>query len=235
MNKKLKIYCTTLVVIIIGTIVANTFSVTETTWRFSDEKHELKVCSLPEEFGYTEQCGDTTVIRNKTTLSVTVPVRRHNLAGDDVIISKVNNKTCMVEITEAKLSIPKDQVDFNTTTNWIIGLGVSINIILVAWLLFIIFRIIRSIFQQNVFVGKMSTNIETVGILLIAYECFQFILTYTITSLAQKHYALATYDIIFSASKTFDIKVVIFGLVMMIIAQIILMGKDLKEEQELTI
>ena len=54
-----------------------------------------------------------------------------------------------------------------------------------------------------------------------------------ILSIMKKNLLLAGYDIDFPIVG--DVTFIIMGLALMIVSQIILMGKDLKEEQELTI
>lgn len=236
MNKKLKTYCVLLAAVIVGSILTNVVKYNGGSCRILDgTEQELEVAPMPSEFATIELHGDTTVIKNKATLSVTIPVKRQCMADDPVLLSTVNGKTCMVEMTEAKLMIPEGDVENESTFVWYIGITIASHVILVVWLLVIVFRIIRSIYLQKVFVGKMASNLEQLGILLIAYEAFNFVCALIMVHLAQQHFALATYDIVFSSNMALDVKFVMLGLVMMIISQIILMGKELKDEQELTI
>nr|MCR4701646.1 hypothetical protein [Bacteroidaceae bacterium] len=71
------------------------------------------------------------------------------------------------------------------------------------------------------------------GILLTVLYLFQFIGSYVIMQYFIREVRLAGYYIVFR--NDCNSMYIITGLALMIISQIILMGKDLKDEQDLTI
>ena len=74
---------------------------------------------------------------------------------------------------------------------------------------------------------------ETTGILLTVLYIFQSLSNIIIGDYLAKHIVLAEYAII--SKNDANIMFILTGLALMIISQIILMGKDLKEDQDLTI
>ena len=70
------------------------------------------------------------------------------------------------------------------------------------------------------------------GILLVAFWVWQYIRSYVVTQVIAQYINMAYYDIKWF---TPNFICLITGLAMMIVSQIILMGKELQEEQELTI
>ena len=76
-------------------------------------------------------------------------------------------------------------------------------------------------------------NLETTGYLLSFVYLYELIVSYIITQYFIANIHLADHSIIFV--NECNSMYLLTGLALMIISQIILMGKDLKEEQELTI
>ena len=79
---------------------------------------------------------------------------------------------------------------------------------------------------------QISKRLETAGWLLVAIWFLANVVSYIQIQLLRDAVLMAYYDIYW---KLADVSYIIYGLVLMIIAQIILKGRDLKEEQELTI
>jgi hypothetical protein len=75
--------------------------------------------------------------------------------------------------------------------------------------------------------------VETTGILLAALYLYDLTISYILYLFYAKNIYLADYYIVFKNES--NIMYIITGLALMIISQIILMGKELKEEQELTV
>jgi hypothetical protein len=100
-------------------------------------------------------------------------------------------------------------------------------------LLVITFKVIRSVYKGEVFVSKVARQIETAGILIFVIQLLHYIAGRIATEIIVKHTNIAYLNV--SVDYGNIIYYVIFGLVLMIVSQIILRGKELQEEQELTI
>ena len=86
--------------------------------------------------------------------------------------------------------------------------------------------------RREVFVARIAKKLELAGILLVAYWVWQYIRSYIVTQILVQYINMAYYDVKWF---TPNFICLIMGLAMMIVSQIILMGKELQEEQELTI
>ena len=101
------------------------------------------------------------------------------------------------------------------------------------WLLVVIMKVLWSVYKGEVFVTQIAKGLEKAGKLLVAIWIVGRIVGYIILSIMKKNLLLAGYEIDFPIIG--EVTFLIFGLALMIVSQIILMGKELQEEQELTI
>ena len=121
MNKKLKIYSVLLAIVLVGTVISNTFH-RENYSSIMREGEVLIQDSLKKEFGKVDR--KTTVLHGKTvdgkhdtiitttswnvqfkpTFEVTVPVRPNHAATDKFLYSNVDGQSCMVEMQKVKLN-----------------------------------------------------------------------------------------------------------------------------------
>ena len=137
-----------------------------------------------------------------------------------------------MDIQKAKVSIPVVRLKGTFLFYYVTANGLLI-IALGIFLLVIAFKIIRSVYRGEVFVSKVSRQMETAGIVMVVIQLIYYIGAYVGTQLL-----LNQTDISYLNISMDDTKIsyfIILGLILMIFSQIILMGKDLKEEQELTI
>ena len=81
--------------------------------------------------------------------------------------------------------------------------------------------------------AKVARNLEITGILLSVLYLYQLATSYLVTQYFIANIHLADHSIVFK--NECNSMYLLTGLGLMIISQIILMGKDLKDEQELTI
>ena len=108
-----------------------------------------------------------------------------------------------------------------------------VSVIVVILILWMVGKLVWSIYKGQVFVTKVSKYMETAGILLCLLYVFDVVVLYFFTQYMIAHVNIPGYYIVFK--NTCNSMFIITGLALMIISQIILMGKDLKDEQELTI
>ena len=92
---------------------------------------------------------------------------------------------------------------------------------------------ISSVYKGEVFVSEIAKGLEKAGKLLVAIWIVGRVTAYIVLFIMKRNLLLAGYEIDFPIIG--DVTFLIFGFALMIVSQIILMGKDLKEEQDLTI
>jgi hypothetical protein len=245
MNKKLKIYSILMAILLVGSVITLTFNYES----YSCDKRDgevLTLDSLKEEFAKIDRKTvvnvDTTggrrdtstfsswSVQFKPTFQVTVPVRPIRGANDKFLYSSIKGEPCMVEMQKVKLKVPfeKASPDF-TLTNTLLSCA---TLPLLIWLLVIILKVIRSVYKGEIFVSQIAKRLETAGWLLVATWLVGNVTDYIHIQMLREQVLMAYYDIYWQPT---GINFVIFGLVLMILSQIILKGKDLKDEQELTI
>lgn len=108
-----------------------------------------------------------------------------------------------------------------------------LGMIITIWILVMVFILIHSIRKGNVFVAQVSKYLEITGILLSVKYVYNWIISYIIQHYLINHVRMAGYDIVYKYESA-SIYIII-GLALLIISQIILMGKDLKEDVDLTV
>ncbi len=236
MKKKLSIYCGILAVVIICNIVVSVFHYDHhDSYRVNNdgEQYGLELSDMPAEFADIDSIEGGVRTTYKPTLDMEVFVRPQNIAGDKVLLSYADGKTYKVEMQKVKISLPLNKADITTPQTIILGITICIFIPLVIWLLIMTFRIIKSIRKGEIFVTDVAKYLEKLGAWVIIFEFANYGVYYLIASYTMKYFTLAQYDIVFGYE--LNTATFILGIVLMIVSQIILMGKELKEEQDLTI
>ena len=235
MNKKLKIYSILLAIVLVGTVFSNTFDYDS----FSTVKREgevLTLDSLTEEFGKVDERTivnvdtvdgkrdtiSTTTSYNvhfKPTFEVSVPVRPNRAATDKFLYSNVDGQSCMVEMQQVKLKVPMEKG--SDTFNIIFAL-IILLLLPFLWLLVIILKVIRSVYKGEIFVTQIAKRLETAGWLLVAFWLLANVVAYIQIQILRETVMMAYYDICWESASIYYI---VFGLVLMILSQIILKGK----------
>ena len=245
MNKKLKIYSVLLAIVLVGTVISNTFH-RENYSTVSREGEVLTLDSLTEEFGKVDKkttvlvdtvdgkrdtIGTTTSynVQFKPTFEVTIPVRPNRFGNDKFLYSNVKGQTCMVEMQQVKLKVPMEKG--SNTFKIIFALMISL-LLPFLWLLVIVLKVVHSIYKGEIFVTQIAKRLETAGWLLVAFWILANVVGYIQIQILRETVRMAYYNIYWESASIYYI---VFGLVLMILSQIILKGKDLKDEQELTI
>jgi hypothetical protein len=241
MNKKLKIYSTLFVAVLIILVVTNVFYFHESMW-YATPNDKMEFVDCPPEFMSRETLPDGSVITtNHETYDYEVYVAPKDKFKQKSLMSTakmsdsdgVELQTYMVEMQKVKLSVPASQKRFFNVLFVVSVITSVVALIVIVWILSLVIKLIRNIRRGNIFVTQVSKYLEITGVLLSALYLYQTIVCYTITRYNMYHIQLADYYVVFKndANSMF----ILTGLALMIISQIILMGKDLKEEQELTI
>jgi hypothetical protein len=130
------------------------------------------------------------------------------------------------------VGIPASRVESNIPM-YIIGSGAVVSLIVFFCILYMVIKLIVKIRKGEIFVTKVSKYLEITGILLTFLYLYEWAVSYILTRYFISHIHLADLSIVFK--NECNSMYIFTGLALMIVSQIILMGKDLKEEQELTI
>ncbi len=239
MNKKIKIYTSLLIVTLITLMLTSTFHYNQySSYRIDGEECELSLEDLPKEFGSVDSIEGGWSATFYPTYDLDCYVRAQRFPQDKVLLSRYKKYPTQaeadvykIEMQKVKVSIPMDKAD--STVSYIVGFIWTVAFLLYAWLLVIIIKQILNIRRGEVFVSNVSKSIEKIGILLAVIYLFDLLCGYLLYSYFISNLHIAQYDIIFASSA--NEMFLIMGLVLMILSQIILMGKEMKEEQELTI
>ena len=232
MNKKLKIYSTLFVVAIIILAVTSTVHYSNYTWDSnSDEKLEL--VESPSEFMSTDTLANGQVVtRRHPYIGYEVNVEPRNYPNQKILLSKSNGQTYRVNMKKVNLEVPASNLHSYIPMILILS-SALVAIIVAIWIVVLVFKLILNIRKGEIFVTKVSRYLETAGILLSVLYLYTLVSSYITTQYFIQNMHIADYYIVFK--NECNGMYILTGLALMMISQIILMGKDLKEEQELTI
>lgn len=233
MNKKLKLYCSLFVAVLVLALISKCH-VVGFQYGSSSESPVLEFGNKPSEFYIVNDTvfheGGMNVTQQSKAITMDVFVRHHTSAGRE-LISRADGQVYSIQVNSAKLHVPIGQLSNMPLISTIVS-GV-IYLILILWVLILAFKTIGSIRKGEIFVSKVARYLEITGIILSAIYLLQFISGYLIAQYFINHVVLAEMEVIFKNTANFMF--LITGLALMIISQVILMGRDLKEEQDLTI
>ena len=232
MNKKLKIYCTLFVVAIIILAVTSTFHYNYYTWD-SNSEEKLELVESPSEFMSTDTLANGQVVTKRHPyIGYEVNVEPRNYPNQKILLSKSDGQTYRVNMKKVNLEVPASNLHSYIPMILILS-SALIAIIVAIWIVVLVFKLIRNIRKGEIFVTKVSRYLETAGILLSVLYLYTLVSSYITTQYFIQNMHIADYYIVFK--NECNGMYILTGLALMIISQIILMGKDLKEEQDLTI
>ena len=234
MNKKLKIYTTLFLVVLIVLLVfpVNLHHYSSTYIPGSEGK--LEYGNIPEQFYERDTIIEADGISTSSkmnTRTYTVNVLPKKPYANTAIISTVGDQAYKVTMKQVTLALPTAKAKKTPTVIFITSIIISLAMLI--WVLCLVIKLIQSIRRGEIFVSNVSKYLETTGILLSVIYIIQFISSYAEALFFMRNIKLAEYDVVFQNNT--NSMLIITGLALMIISQIILMGKDLKDEQELTI
>lgn len=234
MNKKLKIYTTLFLVVLFVLLVfpVNLHHYSSTYIPGSEGK--LEYGNIPEQFYERDTIIEADGISTSSKMSTrtyTVNVLPKKPYANTAIISTVGDQAYKVTMKQVTLALPTAKAKKTPTVIFITSIIISLAMLI--WVLCLVIKLIRSIRRGEIFVSNVSKYLETTGILLSVIYIIQFISSYAEALFFMRNIKLAEYDVVFQNNT--NSMLIITGLALMIISQIILMGKDLKDEQELTI
>ena len=237
MNKKLKFYCTLFVTVLILFMVFNFVHVTIpcSTYSYGDDK--LEFMEAPGEFydvydTLSHEGGKHYYSSVKTVnFDVKVMPKNSNIMKDKDLYSISGNQVNKILLQSVRIVTPSRQVStFFAALSFILTL---ISFFVAVYIITLIFKIVGNIRKGEIFASQVSRFLDIAGKLLVGLYLFQFIFSFVYNIYCINHIQLAQYYVVYKNDA--NIMLILTGLGLMIISQIILMGKDLKEEQELTI
>ena len=248
MKKKLKVYCT-LLVVVLGVVLLKNLNVYHSSWS-SQEGEELILDSLNENFAIIDKTTETWTdtingspvthtsthwhSKDKLFVEVTVPVRHREGANSMYLYSRLRNgQQVIVDMKQASIKVPVEAHPQNNPILFSVILISCLFVPLYIWLFVIIWKVLRSVYKGEVFVTQIAKGLEKAGKILFGIWLVGKIAGFVVEWILKESLLLAYYDV--DVPILGNLTFAIFGLALMIVSQIILMGKDLKEEQDLTI
>lgn len=238
MNKKLKLYCSLFVTVLILFMVFSFFHVTIPSSYVSYGDEKLEFMDTPGEFydvfDTVSHDGGHHYYSSVKTYNFDVnvmPKDRILSSKDKALYSISNNQINEIQMQSVRITTPSRQA---STFFAILSIALPLVCFIVAvYIIVLVFKIVRKIHEGEIFVSQVSRFLDIAGKLLVGLYLFQFIASFIYSMYCINHIHLAQYYVVYKNDA--NIMLILTGLGLMIISQIILMGKDLKEEQDLTI
>ena len=232
MTKKLKVYSTLFVVALIVLFMSNTFRYWSRGWSPAPD-NKMEFAEIPAEYMTRDTLEDgETVSYGHPYVTYELNVHSWSRPDHKVLLSTAQGQTYKVDMKKIKVSIPTSRVA-SEVPMYVIGSSAILASIVCFWILWLVIDLISRIHHGEIFVAKVARNLEITGILLSVLYLYQLATSYLVTQYFIANIHLADHSIVFK--NECNSMYIFTGLGLMIISQIILMGKDLKEEQELTI
>ena len=232
MNKKLKIYSSLFILALIVFGLSSTFHFSAMGWTPAPDNN-MEFAELPSDFMSRDTLPDGgTVSYGHPYFTYDLNVHPWSRPDHKVLLSTAQGQTYKVEMQKIKVGIPVSRANSNIPM-YIIGSGAVVSIIVFLCILYMVIKLISKIRRGEIFVAKVSKYLEITGILLTFLYLYTLLISYIATQYFISTIHLADLSIVFK--NECNSMYIFTGLALMIISQIILMGKDLKEEQELTI
>ena len=231
MTKKLKIYSTLFVVALIVLVMSDTFHYSSMGWSPAPD-NKMEFAELPSEFEKRDSIPGGVVSTGVPLISYEVNVQPWGRQDHKALLSTAQGQTYKVDMQRIKISIPTSRTGSKVPLYFIASSAIF-AVIVCLWILWLVIKLIISIRLGVIFVTKVAKYLEITGILLSLLYLNALIVSYSITQYFIANIHLADHSIVFK--NECNSMYLLTGLGLMIISQIILMGKDLKEEQELTI
>lgn len=231
MTKKLKIYSTLFVVALVVFVMSDTFHYSSMGWSPAPD-NKMEFAELPSEFEKRDSIPGGVVSTGVPLISYEVNVQPWGRQDHKALLSTAQGQTYRVDMQKIRISIPASRTGSKVPLYFIASSAIF-AVIVCLWILWLIIKLIISIRLGVIFVTKVAKYLEITGILLSLLYLNALIVSYSITQYFIANIHLADHSIVFK--NECNSMYLLTGLGLMIISQIILMGKDLKEEQELTI
>ena len=151
---------------------------------------------------------------------------------DKYLSCNAGKKSCTMVIKKAQIDIPAERANVKTIYN-IQVVNIIIQTIFAIIILTIAWRLVVSVYNGEVFVGKVARLMEVAGGLICGMALVNITSSYISFRMLMEQIDSTYLDICWDYGNNFIW--ITLGLTLMVFSQIILRGKELREEQELTI
>ena len=231
MNKKLKLYILAFILVLPLSIKDSVYF-SSMSWSPAPDNN-MEFAELPSDFMTCDTLpGGGTVSYGHPYYTYELNVHPWSRPDHKVLLSTAQGQTYTVQMQKIKVGIPVSRVESDIPM-YIIGSGAVVSIIVFLCILYMVIKLIIKIRRGEIFVTKVTKYLEVTGILLTFLYLYTLLVSYIATQYFISTIHLADLSIVFK--NECNSMYIFTGLALMIISQIILMGKDLKDEQELTI
>lgn len=231
MKNKLKLYCTLLIVVLPVYRVTNILL--DHKSRHISEEKTLTIGPLPKECrGETIKTDYGEWTRMKPFYPFEVNVKSYRLEQDKYLSCNAGKKSCTMVIKKAQIDIPAERENVKTIY-YIQVVNIIIQMIFAFLILIIAYLLIVSVYKGEVFVGKVARLMEVAGGLICGMTLVNTTSSYISFRMLMEHIDSTYLDIYWDYGNNFIF--ITLGLTLMVFSQIILRGKELQEEQKLTI
>lgn len=232
MNKKLKIYSGMLIAAILVFLLTKVVHYNESNWYKTYDNEELSlVYELPSEFHAIDSINGERHENTFSMYNIEVSVEPKREPSTPIMVSQAGEQMSTIRMQKVIVSMPSDKITTGSIVPYAIALIIS-SVIFV-WILYLVYKLIRSIRRGEFFNTQFSKTLEIVGILFSVSYIIQVAFEYIIITILAHEIDIAHYHIVFN--NDIDPFILFMGLTLMTISQIVLIAKDIKEEQDLTI
>ncbi len=240
MSKKLKIYTSLLICVIVMIFVNIIWNICPYGYSYTESisslDERLEFVQEPDSFATRTKKKDGSVtIMRYPTVSFTVDVVPKD--RDTIMMSHSFGQDYKVIMERVKLEVPLKNNTSPIYRLLPIIIPSIITTIIFIWMLCIGIKIIRNVRRGNVFVTDIANKIEKIGKLYLILCLTGFAVSYATTKYFIHTVHIADYNIVFQIGDYLSDMLIniAVALTFMVISQVILMGKELKDEQDLTV
>lgn len=253
MNKKLNTYTRFFILSIVVSFVVATFTPEDTLSpihiifdkhsHFDDKDFKMEVVSTVDSTAHVNNLervflttgatfGSDSHSNQNLVFTQNVSLRRCNHEVDDNSFIRIYNDSEQGEliINEATLVFGAGALP-TWTLIAIVVLGMA-TLSCYGWIVILVIRTLRNIRRNNIFVSEVIKNIETVGKFFAVMFFVRLLLQVVFYLYVSSNYGFHDYQVTFGVISKTEL---LLGTGLMLLSQIFLMGKDLKEDQDLTI
>ena len=241
MSKKLKIYTSLLICVIVMIFVNIIWNICpyeySHTESISSPDERLEFVQEPDSFAtHTKNKNGTVSSTYYPTVSFTVDVVPKGRT-DSILMSHSFGQDYKVIMERVKLEVPLKNNTSPIYRLLAIIIPSIITTIIFIWMLCIGIKIIRNVRRGNVFVTDIANKIEKIGKLYLILCLTGFAVSYATTKYFIHTVHIADYNIVFQIGDYLSDMLIniAVALAFMVVSQVILMGKELKDEQDLTV
>ena len=236
MKNKLKIYSILLAVAFLAELLDINSLLEHKTVIYEDtgkEEKALTIGPLPKECtARTIKAVDGMLALMKPYRPFEVNVKSCRFGREKYLGYNAGEKSCVMHIKKAEVMIPTER-EYVPTLKYIQIINIILQGVFALFIIVIGWILIVSVYKGEVFVANVARQVELVGGLICGMSLVNITYGYISSIILKKLIDLSYLNISWDYGNNGIY--LILGLTLMVTSQIILRGKELQEEQELTI